>query len=313
MNRTGDLLARRMPKLTTAPLRSIPLLSILVISLLFTAAPSAAAESRAPRILIDAGHHNFHTAEGRYAPLVTLLQKSAFTVGSSTSALTPEVLESTDVVVIANALHVSNVDRWQQPVEAAFSAAEIALLADWVADGGSLLLIADHFPFPGAIATLAEAFGFRFVNGFALRSDLASIDVFDIDAGSLKRHEHITGTDLKPPVAQIAAFTGSAFEGPPTAQPLMVLSDVYEMWMPSRAWEFLADTPRRPGGGLLQGATLLHGKGRVAVFAEAAMFTSQTAPEDPQTLIGFNAPNARDNRLFVINLFRWLTSSVNPR
>jgi hypothetical protein len=48
------------------------------------------------------------------------------------------------------------------------------------------------------------------------------------------------------------------------------------------------------------------------VFAEAAMFTSQSAP-DGQTSIGFDAPNARDNRAFVVNVFRWLTNPVNRR
>jgi len=62
----------------------------------------------------------------------------------------------------------------------------------------------------------------------------------------------------------------------------------------------------------LQGATHSHGKGRVAIFAEAAMFTSQSAP-DGQTSIGFDAPAARDNRAFVIHVFRWLTDPINRR
>ncbi len=42
------------------------------------------------------------------------------------------------------------------------------------------------------------------------------------------------------------------------------------------------------------------------------MFTSQLAP-DGQTSIGFDAPAARDNRAFVIHVFRWLSDSVNRR
>ena len=274
------------------PARLLTLTLLLFLSLLGAPSPTTAAETRQPRVLIDAAHHNFHTADGRYAPLARLLQESGFAVHSATTALTPELLRTADVLVIANALHASNVDRWESPVAPAFSEAESALVTAWVENGGSLLLIADHFPFPGA--------------------DVASEDLFDIDLGSLKPHKQITGADLKAPVTRIAAFTGSAFEAPTGAQPLMVLGKDYELWLTSRAWEFRTDTPRRSASGLLQGATHSHGKGRVAVFAEAAMFTSQSAP-DGQTSIGFDAPNARDNRAFVVNVFRWLTNPVNRR
>jgi hypothetical protein len=294
------------------PARLLTLTSLLFVSLLSTLPPTIAAETRRPRVLIDAAHHNFHTAEGRYAPLARLLQESGFAVHSATGPITPQLLQTTDILVIANALHASNVDRWELPVAPAFSAEETGLLTSWVENGGSLLLIADHFPFPGAIADLAANFGFRLFNGFAIRADVAAEDVFDLDLGSLRPHKQITGADLKTPVTRIAAFTGSAFEAPTEAQPLMVLGKDYELWLTSRAWEFRADTPRRSANGLLQGATHSHGKGRVAVFAEAAMFTSQSAP-DGQTSIGFDAPAARDNRAFVIHVFRWLTDPINRR
>jgi hypothetical protein len=294
------------------PARLLTLTLLLFLSLLSAPSPTTAAETRQPRVLIDAAHHNFHTADGRYAPLARLLQESGFAVHSATTALTPELLRTADVLVIANALHASNVDRWESPVAPAFSEAESALITAWVENGGSLLLIADHFPFPGAVDDLAANFGFRLFNGFAIRADVASEDIFDLDVGSLKPHKQITGADLKAPVTRIAAFTGSAFEAPTGAQPLMVLGQDYELWLTSRAWEFQTDTPRRSASGLLQGATHSHGKGRVAVFAEAAMFTSQSAP-DGQTSIGFDAPAARDNRAFVVNVFRWLTNPVNRR
>ena len=294
------------------PARLLTLTSLLFVSLLSTLPPTIAAETRRPRVLIDAAHHNFHTAEGRYAPLARLLQESGFAVHSATGPITPQLLQTTDILVVANALHASNVDRCELPVAPAFSAEETGLLTAWVENGGSLLLIADHFPFPGAIADLAANFGFRLFNGFAIRADVAAEDVFDLDLGSLRPHKQITGADLKTPVTQIAAFTGSAFEAPTEAQPLMVLGKDYELWLTSRAWEFRADTPRRSANGLLQGATHSHGKGRVAIFAEAAMFTSQSAP-DGQTSIGFDAPAARDNRAFVIHVFRWLTDPINRR
>lgn len=141
MSQAVELLPWRRFKLTTAKF-----LSMLWVLILLIAAPPAATESGRTRVLIDAAHHNFHTASERYAPLVKLLEESGFAVASTTAPLTRTALRTADVVVIANALHVSNVDRWQQPVKPAFSASEIALLTRWVKSGGSLLLIADHFP-----------------------------------------------------------------------------------------------------------------------------------------------------------------------
>jgi hypothetical protein len=53
-----------------------------------------------------------------------------------------------------------------------------------------------------------------------------------------------------------------------------------------------------------------HGQGRVAVFGEAAMFSAQVVGPDKRP-IGMNAPDARDNSRFALNLLHWL-SAVQP-
>jgi hypothetical protein len=60
--------------------------------------------------------------------------------------------------------------------------------------------------------------------------------------------------------------------------------------------------------GLRQGAALQFGNGRVAVFGEAAMFTAQLSGPEARPL-GMNAPIARQNPQFVLNLLHWLASS----
>ncbi|CAN5713200.1 hypothetical protein BH23GEM1_BH23GEM1_06580 [soil metagenome] len=61
-----------------------------------------------------------------------------------------------------------NVDNWKLPTPSAYTAEEIEAVRQWVSDGGSLLLVADHMPFPGATAALACALGFTFANNFAI-------------------------------------------------------------------------------------------------------------------------------------------------
>src|SRR5690606_8788120 len=111
-----------------------------------------------------------------------------FRVTALDTAFSAESLRGFDVLVIANALNEANHERWAMPVPSAFTADEVEALTNWVAHGGSLLLIADHFPFAGAAADLAAAFGFEFVNGFALTTPADGADIFKLQSGTLRDH-----------------------------------------------------------------------------------------------------------------------------
>ena len=79
--------------------------------------------------------------------------------------------------------------------------------------------------------------------------------------------------------------------------------------MPKTAWEFGPDTARHDVGGWLQGAVFEVGKGRVAVFGEAAMFSAQLAGPE-KVPMGMNAPNATQNPQLLLNVLHWLTRVI---
>jgi hypothetical protein len=263
-----------------------------------------------PRVAIDGGHQNFHTLEGRFAPFAALLRNDGFEVTALTAPLAHESLDPVDVLVIANALHAVNVDNWALPTPSAFGAEEITAVKSWVQRGGALLLIADHLPFAGAAQDLAAAFGLEFVNGFALTGSGTGADVFTMKAGTLRDHAITRGRGADEAVTAVATFTGSAFAAPPDARPLIVLPDGFVLLLPSVAWQFDEQTPWLPAAGHLQAAALRHGTGRVAVFAEAGMFTAQLGGGEPPARIGFNAPEAAQNRQFILNTLRWLAGAL---
>ena len=270
------------------------------------ARPAYAAD-RGPVVLIDEAHNNFHTADGRYLAFARLLRRDGYVVRPSKSRLTQAALEGARVLVIANALHERNREDWDLPTPSAFSADEVAAVRDWVAGGGSLLLIADHMPFPGAIDHLAAAFGVFFVNGFAQDStrDDGTI-VFHRSSGSLGSHAITRGRSVAERVDSVASFTGSAFRATVRVDTLMRMPSTTLVLMPQVAWQFSRLTPRVAGAGLLQGAVLTHGRGRVAVFGEAAMFSAQVA--GPQrSPMGMNNPTAPQNAQFLLNVVHWLT------
>jgi hypothetical protein len=79
--------------------------------------------------------------------------------------------------------------------------------------------------------------------------------------------------------------------------------------LPEVAFQFSERTPRIPAANLLQGALVHHGRGKVAVLGEAAMLTAQVAGPDKRPM-GMNAPGARENVRFALNLLHWLSGRL---
>jgi len=266
---------------------------------------------KGPRVLIDGAHNNFHTSEGRFRPFAELLCKDGYRVIPFAGEFTANSLQSGDILVIANALHKSNVRSWALPTPSAFTEKEISAVEDWVSSGGALLLIADHMPFPGAARDLAAAFGFKFNNGYAFApSQGKRCTRFSRQDGSLKEHPITRGLTPDEKIDFVGSFTGQAFQGPPQAEPLLVFGRSSYSLMPQRAGEFTAETPKISVEGRLQGAVREYGKGRIAVFGEAAAFTAQLSGRQKYEM-GMNHPDAKQNYRFVLNVMHWLSGLMH--
>ncbi len=256
-----------------------------------------------PLVLIDGAHNNFHRASGNFAPLRIMLEKDGYNVKSLEIVFSEKGLTGCHILVISNALASNNVGRWYLPVYPAFTKEEVSVVKKWVDGGGSLLLIADHMPFAGAANDLANAFGFDFINGFA-----------DNNRGnwppSVFREKDKTlasfiasGRNAAEKVDSVAAFTGSAFSQPPDAVPVLLFTNKDTIAITDTAWRMNDKTIRQCLETKAMGAVMKSGKGKIAVFGEAAMFTAQKRNEDA---VGFNAPEAPQNVQFILNLFHWL-------
>ena len=272
-------------------------------------AQPAYAEGRGPVVVIDEAHENFHTAEGRYLAFARLLRRDGYAVRSNKARLTSAGLDGARILVIANALHERNRDDWDLPTPSAFTPDEITAVREWVAAGGSLLLIADHMPFPGAVDHLAAAFGVYFINGFAQDSTKQDGTLtFRRSTSSLGSHAIVNGRSQAERVDSVTSFTGSAFRTATSVDTLLKLPATTIVLMPQVAWQFSRLTPRIAGAGLIQGAALTHGRGRVAVFGEAAMFSAQVAGPQRRPM-GMNDPVAPQNAQFLLNVVHWLSGA----
>ncbi|MDX2041679.1 MAG: DUF4350 domain-containing protein [Acidobacteriota bacterium] len=271
----------------------------------------AFAEGKGAIVMLDEAHFNFHTASGRYQTFADLLRRDGYVVNASTAKFSKESLGKGKILVIANALNESNKDDWSPPNPSAFTDEEVTAVRDWINDGGALLLIADHLPFPGAADKLAAAFGIHFNNGYAREPKEAPGPLtFDLKKGSLLAHPITQGRSASEKIDSVATFTGSAFQVD-KGEPILKFSDDAEAFMPKVFGEaFTKDTAKTPIKGWLQGATLKVGKGRVAVFGEAAMFSAQLAGAN-KTPMGMNAPVASQNPQFLLNVMHWLSGLLD--
>ena len=265
-------------------------------------------KGRGPRVGIDSAHHNFHTATGRYKSFADLLKRDGYRIIDFDQSITEQTLKKIDVLVISNALNKRNISDWALPTPSAFERDEIDALKLWVAAGGSLFLIADHMPFPGAASELAKAFGFTFSNGYArpaLQRERGAIgDVFGKTSGLIDS-EITRGRSDAETVTSVTTFGGSAFQAPDSAIKIIQFGPKSVSRETKRAPGITRDAPTITIDGWCQGAALKMKKGRVVVFGEAAMFSAQLAGQMKRPM-GMNAPNAKQNYQLLLNVMRWL-------
>ena len=264
-------------------------------------------------LLFDRGHHNHHRIDTTYRPFAELARGDGLKVKDVDGPLTAEKLAGARILAIVTAR--SDTDTNDAP---ALSREEIDALLAWVRNGGSLLLVTDHYPYPNAVEGLANALGLDVAKGmtfdhgqFRRESKDDSRLIFSRANGLLAAHPVTQGRNSGEAVDLVETFTGDAFR-PRSAGivPLLRLSPtaVNRAATPNVSHEggdaivTVAFGAPVPAGGWCQGAALELGKGRVVVLAEAAMITAQ---EDGGRRIGMNAPG-NDNRRFLLNILNWL-------
>jgi len=257
------------------------------------------APGKGPVVWLDEAHYNFHTLSGRYASFGRVVQDDGYQIAPNRQPFTPAGLAPCNILVIANALDSASNTSWTLPNRSAFSPAEIKAVHDWVEQGGSLFLIADHMPFAGSAADLAAAFGVEMLNCFAMDNRRRSPEAFFREGNSLHDGAFTAGIDT------IVTFTGSAFKLPKDGKTVLTLNN-YTLLMPDVAWQFNDATPNQESEDWCQLGYLNYGKGKVVISGEAAMFSAQLA--GPNRLpVGMNQPEARQNPQLLLQIMAWLS------
>ena len=281
-----------------------------------TTVANPAYKGEGPRVLFDDAHHNVHRPGKSYRPFVELLKSDGYAVTPLRRSVSADELSGYDVYVIAGALGTNETN--DAP---AFTDEECDAVREWVSGGGSLLLIADHFPSGRAVDALAQRFGVRMGSG-AVEDSLhfdpgfeSSHIVFSRENGGLVSHPVTNGRNDSERVERVLAFTGDALSAAPPAVTFLVLSSDARARAASATVRKHGDDVMvditygdpTPVAGNAFGISLEYGKGRVVVLGEATMFTARLRRDDHRP-IGMNTPGY-DNRRLALNIMHWLTAA----
>jgi len=260
-----------------------------------------------PVVLYDEGHLNSHTTTTGYKPFADLIRNDGHTLRTTDQPFTAQQLGGIAVLVLVLA-------QGSNPTNdsAAYSDAETGAIAAWVREGGSLLLVADHWPFGLAARSLAQRFDVDLSGGFAEDPKYHEPErgvshlVFSEENGLLRAHPITRG------VKRVLTFTGTSLQGPAGAVAFLSLSDsaTDRPPGPARVEQAGGDTrvlmeygDPQPARGRAQGIAFEFGRGRVVVLGEAGMLRAQ---RDRTGLVGMNMPGY-DNRQLALNIMHWLS------
>ncbi len=262
-----------------------------------------------PKVLIDEAHNNFHTAGGRYKLFATLLSNDGYQVVPNKEKFQATALKGYDVLVTSNALGAMFIflPGADKP---AFTEAECDEVRDWVRDGGSLLLIADHAPVGGANEILSKRFGVEMSKLHAI--DTAHYDLkngghpgyilYSRENGLLGDHPITQGRDATERINSVTAFTGQSLKGPEGSAAFLRLADT--------AVDYDEKTNKEvSAAGRSQGIAFRFGKGKVVVLGEAAMITAQVTGSNKHKF-GMNR-EGNDNKQLALNVMHWLSGLLD--
>ena len=265
-------------------------------------------KSTKPKVLFDEAHKNHHQIETTYNPFATLITNDGCSVKSIDKPIDNTALANTDVYIIATAM-----GKEDPGDKSPFAQNEVDLIEQWVKNGGSLLLITEHFPFGLAMSPVLNKFGVQVHNGYVEDTLLNNKDVRDALLFTKSKGNLNPTHPILDKVERLNTFTGSSVKGDSTWTQLFIFT-------PNAQNFNVKVNVKKDGGdittsveyadfysanGYSQGICKEYGKGKVVVLAESAFLTAQF--DRNINKYGMNSPD-EDNKQFVLNLIRWLAT-----
>ena len=263
-----------------------------------------------PKILIDAGHHNFVVELGLNKPLFDVASSDGYQIKIDSMQFTKEYLSNYQLVVIMSAMPFKYGSKNQVTDEITFTTGELNALHDWVSNGGSLLMFSEHAPIDKSVTPLFNKFGIQLSTGIvvdSLNSDTPiempswkySFLKFTSKNGLLNTEHPITkGEKKNERISNILTIGGSGLTGDGYTNILKLSSSaMIKKWngtMPSGT----------PNSQCLAGNV---GKGKLVALGDCNGFTAMSLKSGGYKLSAGMQVSGYDWKQFVLNTLHWLS------
>lgn len=266
-------------------------------------------KEKGPKILMDAGHHNFIVEMGLIKPLKDVLESDGYKTKIDSSIFTNSYLANYDILVIMPAMPFKYGSKKQVDDEITFTEEELNALHNWVVEGGSLLMFSEHAPIDKAAVPLFNKFGIQTSIGIVVDSincdSTIKIPVYQAlikynnKNGLLNSKHPITmGSNKNEIVHNLISYGGSGLQGSGYTNILKLAPSAninkYNGSMPS---------------GIVNSQCLAGkvGKGKVVALGDCNGFTAMYININKQKFKAGMHVQEYDWKQFVLNTFHWLS------
>ncbi|MFZ4715193.1 MAG: hypothetical protein ACOYL6_15835 [Bacteriovoracaceae bacterium] len=258
-----------------------------------------------PKICFDEGHNNLAVDQGFYSPVLELLESDGYQIIHIKEKFTHEILKGCNTIYISAVRGHSDYSNKELSNKSAFTHLEIQNIKKWVKSGGSLLLMTDHKPMSNAAGDLLLQFGIVGSLNNVRNEDFkvppfSDPGIFYISDNLMNQESPIVkGRNEDERLKKIFFFYGQALKGPKDA-------DVFLRFGANSKIGGLYDEPVIPINDYPAAAIAIKfGKGRVASFGDATVFTSKLDLWQNEKT-GINRDGS-DNVQMALNVFHWLS------
>jgi hypothetical protein len=263
-----------------------------------------------PKILIDAGHHNFVVELGLNKPLFDVASSDGYQIKIDSMQFTKEYLSNYNIVVIWPAMPFKFGSKNQVTDEITFTIDELDALHDWVSNGGSLLMFSEHAPIDKSVTPLFNKFGIQLSTGIvvdSLNSDTPiempswnhSFLKFTSKNGLLNTEHPVTkGEKKNERVSNILTHGGGGLTGDGYTNILKLSNSAM-----IKKWNGTMPTGT-PNSQCLAGNV---GKGKLVALGDVNGFTAMFIKSGEYKLSSGMQVSGYDWKQFVLNTLHWLS------
>ena len=263
-----------------------------------------------PKILIDAGHHNFIVEMGLIKPFIDLSYNDGYQTNIDSGLFTADYLAKYQMLLITPAMPFKLGSKKEVTTEFTFTNQELDALKKWVNNGGSLIILSEHAPIDKSMTPLLNTFGIQSSIGAVYDSINCDTSVkvsyfqtiLTFNSRNLllnNSHPLVKGRNKQELVNNIETYTGCALSG-------SNYTNIFKLGSTAAIKKWNGISPS--GGGDSQCLAGSFGKGKIVALGDCNGFTAMYVNSGGRKLLAGMQVNEYDWKQFVLNTLHWLSN-----